>query len=211
MTAAAVPESLDVDLRQAEACARAAGVPLEKVYAERTRLLTIADDCAAEAVAVDGKREGLLLKAFRNDDQAAGLLAQIEPHARALRQRERDARDAAAPLQPQIDALAGEAQRAARAVVELRHQRLVTAHERQAAALRAALAQIWPAVAAYIEAGEAAARSHRDTFGEPVPSYRHEPPAFKAARFVNVEAHKFFGVGQYRALELNFPLDAGTL
>ena len=189
--------------------AEAAHEPLAEANAEKRRLLAIGDECAHEASAVEGRREGLLPRI--GDAQVDALLAKIEPHVAALRQRERDARDAAKLLQPHIDRLAREAVGTARDVHELKHRQVVGVQARHAAALREAVAALWPIVRAYVDAGEAVARSHRVTYGQPPSEHQLEPRAFKAARFVNVEAHRFFGPGGALALDTIFPPEAGRL
>lgn len=195
-------------LREGEARAREASTPYETAQAEYRRRLQIAEDCEAEIASVEGKRDPLLSKAFSGDVQAEALLAQLEPHTAALRQRARDARDAAALLKPHLDALATEGQRAARVVMELRHRLTDEARERTAQAYRDAIASVWPCVEAYVRAAAAAEQSHRQTFGE---ASRHEAPAFCAARLLGIEARRFFGVEQYQALGHVFPETAGQL
>jgi hypothetical protein len=208
----AVAENIDIELREAEARVQKAAEPLDAAQAERRRLFVIANEADHEAAEAERRREPLLLKSFRGDDQAAGLLAQITPHVAALRERAQNARDAAALLEPDIKTLGIEVQRAARAIMDIRHQRLVEVAERSAKRYAEALETIWPAVAAYVEAKEHCERSSRVLTGEVSGHFRDTPPAFKAARYLSIQAHKFFGAGHAgQALEMIFQEGDGEL
>jgi len=206
-----VMEGVDRELQEAEARARAAAAPYDAANREYRDLLARADADEAEAAEVESKRDGLLLKAARGDSQAEALLQQLPQHVAALRQHARDLRDAAALLKPNLEALTKDCQQAARVIMELQHRRLIAARDDAAAQYRSALASVWPAAQAYIDAAERAARSHQQIYGELPNDYGYEPPPFKAARFVLVEARKYFGPGQLRTFSIVFPEDASHL
>jgi hypothetical protein len=194
----------DIDLGEAQAHARATAEPLDLATREKQSFLEQAARLEAEATDVEGRRDGLLLRAARGDDQASGLLDQIGPHAESLRRKARDLRDAAAQLDPRIDALTREHHAAARAVVEQQHRRVLEARARAAAAFREAVAAALVLADAYVGSADAAARSHQQTFGEPAAEYRDEPPAFRAARFLRVETQRHFGSSIAGAWEIPF-------
>jgi hypothetical protein len=174
----------DDDIARHRRAVDAAAIPHDEAVAKQRTQREAAKVCADEARALEAERPDLLRRAFLGDEKVDKQLTKLDLHVQALRQREKDALDAAALLDPEIATHAKNVQQHAQALNEVIHQRLVDQHTADGEALRKGLGHIYALIDAYVKSGDVADRSHRSVFGVPDHREYYEPPIFRALRSV---------------------------
>ncbi len=196
---------------------RAAEVDLTTLSDERNRrqadqraVLADADEADAEAARLDERRRALLRVAFgeTKDAEAARELATLPAEIAAVRQRARDAREAAELLAPSIVEMNAPIEEAAQARKDALLDQAYEAHRALTEELMRRLAPDNDLIQAWIASAEAFEAHYGATLGR---QPQMPEPLFQVGRFLAVHAQRVLGVRYAQVMGRVWPVQTADL